>query len=483
MRPNYAKLLIFMALCLSFTLNAQTDSIKLSDYKLPNLKRQGFVLGFDLNSSSLNNYNGSSFDNSQKSYALNNRTNVSYFRFLNNEKYQASQTFGLSNSISYSNNDYENNREQKRLSNYISVTYNSVNRIYFNNLAFIGLSAKAYIVNNRSKTEGKYYENNELIAEDDNLNVSGNYRTELPIAFGKGRIERVEDAHHAIYILDELGHNNRLKRKATKTEIIELAKNISEIKNERVLDSRLKYIYELNQIDSVLNAMDLLNNEDITYFAVLNDMWAIGGRFERKAGSLFEIYYKPIISYDLSSNSFNGKNYLFDADTETDNTQHGSNFINTIGLLFVYEKPIRQKFQSTFGADLNYYYGIKKENYEQLNAGDRENTTKNNSVVANINYRFGIYPNTRTHFEISNYLIAENTWATYIGNNMDDIKYKSFVGSLFTALTANYYFSPKLRFYARYSLSFNYFNNSLNNDLIGASNNNHLNMSIVYSVF
>ena len=59
---------------------------------------------------------------------------------------------------------------------------------------------------------------------------NNSYYANIPMSVGKGRIEQVEDARQAIYILENLDKQGVLNRKLTTEEIHAFAQTISTVK-------------------------------------------------------------------------------------------------------------------------------------------------------------------------------------------------------------------------------------------------------------
>ena len=306
----------------------------------------------------------------------------------------------------------------------------------------------------------------------------------MPISIGKGRIEPIEDARHALYILGELKKKKQLIREPSSDEILQIATQISEIKNKRILDSRLKKIYELKQLDSVLQSMNLIEDADMSYFTVVNDMWDFGGLQFRSAGSQLSLKYTPGVNVFDSENKSSEVNFPANSTNYSKGKSLGSTFRNTLGLYFVSKKPIKQKFQSDFSSSVEYGIYDRKYKYEELQPGTatNESNSKSNFINTNIGYSFGIYPNTRTNFTINASIGGSKQWAKESYNSVDSdfesFYYRSLIGGEF-----NYYISPKLKLNFSYSIYF-YKSEHENEFPESRENFNHsTNLTLLYSIF
>jgi hypothetical protein len=69
------------------------------------------------------------------------------------------------------------------------------------------------------------------------------------LGFGKGRIEWVQDAQMALYLLNDLERQGLLNKPVDHVTANAFAQLITAINNKRVFDSRKRRIYELTQIE------------------------------------------------------------------------------------------------------------------------------------------------------------------------------------------------------------------------------------------
>ena len=240
---NKNKYILFLLGIFFFTQNyAQLNNFDLSKYKLPDLERR--TLETDFNFSENNGINSSSDQDARRvSNSFSNYIFLGYDYYLNTAEIQRNSEVN----IDLSSNIYRNNEDKEiRNKNFHiepSISFQSNNRKYFTRKYFLEYDIEAFYQLEKSKAHLNYdntiYENRK---EREHYFI-----TSFPLKIGKGRIEPIQDARHAIYIFDELSKIDRMLPDKTNDEIIEFASFISKLKNERFFDSRLKRIAEMSE--------------------------------------------------------------------------------------------------------------------------------------------------------------------------------------------------------------------------------------------
>ncbi len=317
-----------------------------------------------------------------------------------------------------------------------------------------------------------YYSGKHFLIYNAIANYSGNYskitKTQIPdistykssefnfspeVGLGIGRIERVEDARQAFYILEEFKKNNVLKREMNKEEIFEFAQLISKVKNKRFLDSRLHRIDEITTLDNYLKSNGILSNEDALYFTSLYDMWDYGALYNRSSG--WEIALK--VSPNYYSKEYNETNF----DTLT--KAYGVNSSVSLN----YSKPAKLNWQHDIS--VNTHFGI-------YNFTQGENDMKLYYLPGSeISYKLNYYPTTRTN------LYAETGYKLNYQQSKDETT-KNFSQLFFLSTGVNYYISQNVRMsgYAGFNTRMNKVN-----DFFYGENNSTLffNFSLIYMIF
>ncbi|MFN8257233.1 MAG: hypothetical protein U0W24_16175 [Bacteroidales bacterium] len=415
-----ALFLILTFVIFNFKLHAQINDFKLSDFKLPDLKRQGIDFTLYSDGQTYKSFD-SDGDVSNDTKRFQDNLNFNYFLYRNSRKYQGYHSVGLSSSYYYSENSY-----YKIKSYGINLPILSENRFYFKKGSFLDLTLNSSIATNNSNEQRPFLDT--LYQDIDRKDTEN--RLSTTIGFGKGRIERVEDARHAIYILQELSKQKRLSHEPSHEEILEFSKTISEIKNERVLDSRLKKIYELNMVDSVLHGLNLIDNEDMVYFSSLNDMWDFGGNIIRTSGFRYEFFYQPEYYFNPYQESITIDS-LIKMETEQEY------FKNKFGIFLDWDKPINQKLQSNLYSRIFYFIDNNISTFsDSFPVPIPEGNYK--GIGGELKYNFGYYPNTRTSIDFGLSIDARKE----INKDNSEEDYYSY--RTYPYLVAKYYFSPKL---------------------------------------
>lgn len=402
-------------------LTSQTSNFKLTDYQLPELKRQ--TLDFDFDAKGRN----SSYRRSIDSNSVNNISNnisgnlyINYNLYINKTNKQI-ETHGLLELVSsFENQKRDDTLYNKRSNIQPKVSYELITRHYIKENRFI--ETDLYFNLSNAFRNGIRY-----IPYYDSRNYNATVFT--PIKIGLGRIERVEDVRHAIYIIDALRKAGKVNQELTDEEFLEFATLISEVKNERVFDARLKRIYELEIVDSFLLKNSFIKESDIEYFSTLTDMWEYGHGQERLNGTRLSAAIYP--GYNFYS-SF--KKHNIDSTSEYST----SSFAIYGGLEFVYARPINLKFQSNIYLDA--YFGYLNGQFN-----DRSETLQDFNIPnldASIRHELAYYPNTRTNI---NFSYSGNIVKLFKDTRSDNIHGDEGLAVYAnTSLFINYYISPKL---------------------------------------
>lgn len=439
MKKKTTWMLVFTML--SFSAFAQMSNFNLSDYKLPELERRTLEAGFNLNAQ--NNFRRFTYDpESQSDNAFNTNGSLRYTYFLNSEQWQRSQVIEGSLFYTFINTKVEENLMDKnyRILGDFSVLHE--NRLYYDASRFVEFNLLANYFG------GRYYSySNPGGTESEDLNFSHSLRLSPSIKAGIGRIEPVQDARQAVYILQELADIARVSPEKSTEEILEFARLISEIKNERFFDSRLKRIYELQMLDSFLLAQNYLLEYDAAYFATMADYWEYGDSPQRLSGQRVSLAFIP--GYFYSRNAYNN---TLPAEFEEIYKRNAIELYG--GVEYIREKPINLTWQNSIDAALYYGWTQQKSKYENDDIwGTTESTYRQPLLQAGFAQRIGYYPSTRTSV-VAGYDLQYVRFfdAADESNEIRGLEGNGFrVGGNFTL---NYYFSPQLRFNVNWQLSY-----------------------------
>jgi hypothetical protein len=391
------RLIALFVLSATFS-HSQIDTFNLNSYKKPNLERHKLNFQFKLDND-WDNY----YSKTQDITEGNEIRDISYFDmganigaqykgYFNNREYEGKHTMNLG--VSPYLSQYDRKEPDSSLDNKKSFETNfhgtSFNRFYLGNLFFVESDVLLHNLLEFSKNViDKETESQKDITSHEmrRLNVA------IPVLAGKGRIEPIQDARMAVYIMDQLSKKGKLKRKPTKEEIIAFAEQIAEIKNERFFDARNRRVYEMTQLDSFLNKNGLLDEKDIEYYTTMNDYWEYANNPQRNSGKRFSIGVEPSYRYDYSFD------YQDPASGSAVKTSYKENEYGLLGVIrYNYEKPINLYWQSSFNAEFKF----GRESKNTINGyGSDSKRLKGNILNSSINYILGWYPNSRSYYNLN----------------------------------------------------------------------------------
>lgn len=452
------KTFVWALLCLmgNGLLFAQIKDFDLSQYKLPYLKRHSLYGSFNLGS----NYYSTKDDLTEyTSKNLSYDCNVLYKNYFNSTTFQGEQSVNVSYSFDNRNVKTISSSENKSMNKSLDLNLNimSVNRYYSDDFFYgFGITCSA----NRIVYEEDYSGNNK---DETTIATNGS----LPLFIGLGRIEQVEDARLAVYILDELSTAGSLAHQPTNDEVLEFAKLISELKNERFFDGRLKKISELQQVVSFLKTHNLLVKDDIQAFAIVNDNWDYAQGPQRASGSRLTFSIAPSWDYRKSSNK--QTNFL-------DYVSKTKKLSGAIGVEYCYEKPVSLLWQRTLKVTTGFSFG--KSTYEPSENFSVDSDVKDYFI--SLETGIGYYPNSRTNFNFS----LSGAYSKDFNNSDADSEGDYFL--LAPTIRAYYYISPQLRLTFEDRLNMTWMNRDYENFVNDSKRDNidnFFNLKLEYSFF
>ena len=468
---------IFIALT---QLYGQLDSFNLAHYKLADYKRKQLDFNFSSqlkqqrdNQSEFKTFNASGNFSAALGTYINSRTyqEQSSIQFSTNPGFNRLESFSISRYI--------------RKSNSFNNTFNFffINRFYLQKMFFLEADMNCGVSNRTSADKNTFYDSQGQLSssnKDDATNTNSSLNISLML--GYGRVEPVEDARLAVYILQDLEKLNKLTRTPDEDEILEFSALISQLKNKRYFDYRLHKIDELKEVDKFLHDKGLVKDNDMAYFTAVNDNWDYSSGPARSAGSRIYAGINPGIAgiLDLTHS------YTYDSSMiQTSQNWHmGTNRNLDIAFLagFEWSKPVKLYWQLDAGVVANYLTsGSLNINHEF------PDTTKyrTNQFTPTEYFMIGWYPNSRTwlsarlalnqSFYTSFSIIPSQPSSHSIVSHMND-----YSGSL--NLNLYYYFSPQLRLTGSWNLNSMLVSNKL---LPSKRNvfNQSINLGLVYSIF
>ena len=444
-----------MALCATSALGQEAyKNYDIGSYRLPDITRN--ELDFSLKS------NGEFYDYTQSSNtsSIDGNFDATFNRYRNARTFRGTQEA----IFRFSGSHNKDNDGEKRGSYNVGLSYNNSSRFYGDDYEglFFETGGRAFFSYYRDKLSGTAAYQTKL--------KSGDIVLALPLRMGKGRIERVEDARQAIYILENLAKRRVLSRELTGEEIDAFARVISAVKNKRFFDARLQMIDEVTAVDSFLVASGALASGGAAYFTTLYDYWMYGDLFERKSGTEISGGVTPSFGYSRYESPI-----LFDSGIVDLYESRRRMPSISADVRFDFERPLNLYWQNSAWVSLSGKYLLEK--YWEKDQGDIRSDRKEKNYQARLagRYAFGYYPNSRTNINLG---IEETLgWDKY-DYLADDGSFLSVNTSL--ALDLYYYFSPQFRL-AVNGLLVHYYEDRANSDYSRWLGN--LTLTLTYSLF
>lgn len=311
--------------------------------------------------------------------------------------------------------------------------------------------------------------------ETDTRDEFRNFKLSLNISVGIGRLESVEDARQAVYIVENLSKKGVLTRNLSHDEIFKLAQLISSVKNKRFFDARLHLIDEITCVDSFFVTNQLLKQSDASYFTTLYDYWQHGALFERLSGTRSQSYITPSISQSINEKKQAG-NCLYE---KKDNHRTISWTTD-----FTYENPTSLYWQNSAYGAFNVLYSREKNIFNT----NFETEDEYFGYELKGSYGWSYYPNSRTslsawanqRFALIEELSSKEDKRTFENGGRRFASQSSLRGSV------DYYISPQFRLSSEVSFNVDYQKGRVS---VNDKNINYLNtlftasIGLIYSIY
>jgi len=512
---------------------AQNTTFKLSDYKNPDYFYQTLDLNFGLNSASEvhNNDNSSDYYNN-KTFSIGSNARADYSSYANSRKSQSEFRAGLSGSFSSETRNNSNELVQQQIkknyfSHYESVYLGGLQRFYNQKLSYFEIGGSLNNTFNGSSGKSKSLNIDTVTNSTENSSKNFTNSSYLSILIGKGRIEQVQDARMALYLIEDLHRLNRDKRPASDEDVLELAKLITSLKYKRFFDNRLRKIAEITAIDSFMQQKGIVSSSDATYFTSLNDNWvyannpieitAIDSFMQQKGivNSSDATYFTSLNdNWDYANNpvrnsgwriytgiegsyNYNYSNGLVEYLIPSESTTEKTSNLNRLGIFVVaglnYEKPINLKWQNSASFKARFGTRYEKSNTKYSDESDLNNYFEETPAMEiAANYGFGYYPNSRTWLTV-NWQLTSSYKKQFTGTSKDDKENSTNRFFIYTGpnFNAYYYLSEKLRLSLNYNGYLHIINDNFINNIPEGSDdnqtetlwNNRLTATLTYSLF
>lgn len=403
------------------------DNYDISNYNTPDIIRNSL----DFTISSKGRHSNNDF-NSTKSDYFEGNIQAEINHFTSTRKRFSSLNASLTMDASGNRNETENIISKSSFFSPDLYLYN-LNKFYNPNNSFFSMGGAV----EWSSIQHKLQESKES---------SEQSKISLQVGVGKGRLESVEDARQAVYIIENLSKKGVFTRNLSDEEIFTLSQLISTVKNKRFFDSRLHLIEEISQVDSFFTENKLLENVNASYFTTLYDYWQHGALFERFSGKEFHSFISGRLSrskYEIELNGDETTNYF-------NNNYRNFHWVNQ----FNYEKPINLFWQNSIFAS----FDIGCLQQKLIQEGNYSNWEDQMKYMLSGSYVWNYYPNTRTNFSI---WASQALSFTHLISSLDSERtYENGGKSIdtYTALNSslNYYISQHLRLNVSLSANYSY---------------------------
>jgi len=403
----------------------------LNKYYTPDIVRNQLDLSFSGNGS-FNNQNSS--NDSVFNNTLNGSLIPTFVMYKNTRKlvsqFQVNGSFQGQSTSSGKLNDINDSFLATQSTNNLNLGYNV--RFYNPQKLFLSLGVGGSFGNEGNMN---HFTTNSVKTKAGNQNFDGGFGGSIGLGFG--RIESVEDARQAIYILDELSKKGVLTRQLSDDEVFQFAQQISRVKNKRFLDSRLHLIDEITSIDSFFVSNNLLTKSDASYFTTLYDYWQYGALNSRKSGHEFAISLSPAVILS-SDNSLS---------TDSLTWAHGyfNYFRKVLSITYNYEKPVSLNWQHSANVTLNCNSTLfDQKTLPETNYPSTNSKYTYNDAYLRGSYYISFYPNTRTNYSVG--LTQFLSLVSYDDMNSSTTSpVNTYYSSTSFNFNASYYFSPQFR--------------------------------------
>ena len=463
-----------LILLYSSAVYSQNIVFDISKYKLPDIKTSSLDFSMDLNHSMQRSDQYFSVQHKYSSRNFSGTFGSIFDHFRNTANYQGDQYARITVSPTYRKSDNDGQLTENNEFN-IDSYLSSKNRFYNATGGFIEVDP--VLVYNYDDTYQSY-------TSSLNKDRSADFSLSLPISVGKGRIEPVEDARLAAYIIEELTKHGKITSQPSESKILEFASVISGIKRKRFFDSRERRIEELQTVDSFLVKNNIVSSGDIVYFTRLSDQWDYASGPARNSGFLVNFGINDAISL---SKRISDETYSFSHIVDTSRLN-----VFTVGVFgnMQYSKPLNLYWQSDLTMNLAYNYLITK--FPLKNSGNDFNL---NELSPSLGYSIQYLPDSRTSVRLSlgtNYMYAFGKIKTYDYVSGDYVNGRASRNAFspFMRFDMYYYLSPQLRLSMNWNFSndlnsskYKYEESNYNNDQKDRYLYNNFSLTLTYSLF
>lgn len=417
--------------------NAQDSSFQLKNYKC---RTPGFkALQLNLNAS------GSFYDATRvnqddiKGNSINSSSGINYFRTVSTDKRQHISTILFNPVFNLTKNAHGTLIERNRQI-MLDADWRRMDRFFNSRNFFFEVGNELGAVSNTQKNRSQFL---------DNKTTGNSVSNMLILGAGKGRLENVQDAQMAMFIMNDLQKMGLLDREPDAATQYELAVLITDINNRRVFDDRKRLIYELTRIDSFLQSKQLVKTPSIAYFTTVSDNWLLAFNPGRLSGTRIYAQLKPGISLNASGiNQADSNVFTYKSDTKR------IEYFYEPEIGIEHHKPIKLQWQRIASAAIRFrqtFTRIKTKTESASGSGEFEMFQTYPQLLLNSFYGFGYFPTTRT--VVNGGLIFD---AVYGQQNMGIGSPTYFRLSPGLRLSANYFINFRTRLFLDAAINYSY---------------------------
>jgi hypothetical protein len=317
----------------------------------------------------------------------------------------------------------------------------------------VGLGENYYSTRNVTDTTVHEYSSNKIPLS-----------LQLTLGHGHGRLENIEDAVEALYILNELKEKGITTKTVSEEDIRQFADCITKIKQERFFDERLYRQKSMTGLVNKLLELGLIDKESISTFNTIADYHYFAGFYPRYSGNVLKYGAEPFVNYTFGSNEPN--DYQERAFTKG----------VALNVLYNSETPVSLKWQKSLTLSAKYSIQDEKSKYK---GGGNDWTNRDNEPTQTYNayasYAVNYSPNTRTS-------MGAGAYGSFHHSDLD--KYSNLNVGL--SGHVKYYISERLKFNINLQLYYYDSNSNTSGEMANSNTNgitSNLNAGFTYSLF
>lgn len=363
--------------------NAQDSSFQLKNYKYRTPGFKALLLNLNASGSIYDAKGGTRTD--VKGNQFNSNSGINYYRIISTDKRQHISTISFNPVFNFVKNENGGVVAERNRQIILDADWSRMDRFFNSRNLFFEVGNKLGAVSNTRKNRSQFLDSK----------TTGNIVSNMLIlGVGKGRLENVQDAQMAKFIINDLQKMGLLDRVPDDATEYELAVLITDINNRRVFDDRKRLIYELTRIDSFLQSKQLIQAPSIAYFTTVNDNWLLAFNPGRLSGTRIYAQLKPGFSFNVEGfKQTDTTSFPYTNDTK----QIEYFYEPEIGI--EHHKPVTLHWQRIARAAIRFRQTFNREKIKSESvSGSTESEWFRTypELLFNSFYGFGYYPTNRT---------------------------------------------------------------------------------------